>query len=223
MLSSFLGNFLYVFTSLITVVNPLGGAMFFLALTGKATREERGMLSNRIGIYFFMMAMVTLYAGSFVLSFFGISIDVLRVAGGLVLFSTGWLALNAPTSSDDDSTEAQKVKTTHSRTDLLKMAFYPFTLPLTLGPGSIAVATAIGTAMPFTVANVTAASLAALANALIVWLCFRYADRISDRLGPSGTDAVGRIFSFILVCLGVQIFWTGFSELWVALITSLPK
>lgn len=222
MLSSFLGNFLYVFTSLITVVNPLGGAMFFLALTGKATRQDRAMLANRIGIYFFMMAIVTLYAGSFVLSFFGISIGVLRVAGGLVLFSTGWLALNAPTTSDDPA-EAQQVKSTQSKEDFMKLAFYPFTLPLTLGPGSIAVATAIGTAMPFTVLNVVGASLAALANALIVWLCFRYADRISDRLGPSGTDAVGRIFSFILVCLGVQIFWAGFSELWLALMTTVPN
>lgn len=79
-------------------------------------------------------------------------------------------------------------------------------MPLTLGPGAIAVTTAIGTSMNFTIPNVIGAFAAALANALIVWLCFRYADRITEILGPSGSDAIGRIFSFILVCLGVQIF-----------------
>ena len=103
------------------------------------------------------------------------------------------------------------------------LAFYPFTMPLTLGPGAIAVTTAIGTSMNFTIPNVIGAFAAALANALIVWLCFRYADRITEILGPSGSDAIGRIFSFILVCLGVQIFWTGFSELWLTLVSSVPK
>ena len=77
--------------------------------------------------------------------------------------------------------------------------------------------------MNFTIPNVIGAFAAASANALIVWLCFRYADRITEILGPSGSDAIGRIFSFILVCLGVQIFWTGFSELWLTLVSSVPK
>ena len=198
MLSSFLSTFLYVFTSLVTVVNPIGAAMFFLTITSGATRAQRMTLSNKVCIYFLIMALVTLCAGSFVLSFFGISLGVLRVAGGLILFSAGWLALNNTSS-------------------------YPFTMPLTLGPGAIAVTTAIGTSMNFTIPNVIGAFAAALANALIVWLCFRYADRITEILGPSGSDAIGRIFSFILVCLGVQIFWTGFSELWLTLVSSVPK
>lgn len=225
MLSSFLSTFLYVFTSLITVVNPIGGAMFFLTLTRKATRVQRDALSNRIAVYFFVMAMVTLCAGSFILSFFGISIGVLRVAGGLILFSAGWLALNGPSSSGGEEEAAQQTQNDHPKTDQdwMKLAFYPFTLPLTLGPGAISVTTAIGTSMSFTIANFTGAVAAALANGIIVWLCFKYADRLTALLGPSGSDAIGRIFSFILVCLGVQIFWTGFSDLWLELMANAPK
>lgn len=158
--------------------------------------------------------------------FFGISLGVLRVAGGLILFSAGWLALNNTSSSSEGEEEVESTAGAHKpRTDQdwMKLAFYPFTMPLTLGPGAIAVTTAIGTSMNFTIPNVIGAFAAALANALIVWLCFRYADRITEILGPSGSDAIGRIFSFILVCLGVQIFWTGFSELWLTLVSSVPK
>lgn len=226
MLSSFLSTFLYVFTSLVTVVNPIGAAMFFLTITSGATRAQRMTLSNKVCIYFLNMALVTLCAGSFVLSFFGISLGVLRVAGGLILFSAGWLALNNTSSSSEGEEEVESTAGAHKpRTDQdwMKLAFYPFTMPLTLGPGAIAVTTAIGTSMNFTIPNVIGAFAAALANALIVWLCFRYADRITEILGPSGSDAIGRIFSFILVCLGVQIFWTGFSELWLTLVSSVPK
>ena len=225
MLSSFLSTFLYVFTSLVTVVNPIGAAMFFLTITSGATRAQRMTLSNKVCITSDYGA-GDLCAGSFVLSFFGISLGVLRVAGGLILFSAGWLALNNTSSSSEGEEEVESTAGAHKpRTDQdwMKLAFYPFTMPLTLGPGAIAVTTAIGTSMNFTIPNVIGAFAAALANALIVWLCFRYADRITEILGPSGSDAIGRIFSFILVCLGVQIFWTGFSELWLTLVSSVPK
>lgn len=215
MLSSALNTFLYVFTSLITVVNPICAAMFFLAMTSKVTRQERMMLSNRVAVYCFIMATVSLYAGSFVLSFFGISIGVLRVAGGLVLFSAGWLSLNNNTANEEEASEVSVRP--KSKGDLLKMAFYPFTLPLTIGPGAIAVTTAIGTSMKLTLPNVVGATSAALATAIVIWLCFRYSDRITAALGATGSDAIGRVFSFILICLGVQIFWVGFSDLWLAL------
>ncbi len=212
MLTSFFNTFLYVFTSLVTVVNPLGAAFFFLTMTGRATRQERAELSNRVALYFFVMAMCSLYIGQFILSFFGISIGVLRVAGGLVLFSAGWLTLNSSSSSSEaDGEKAQSS---------MKLAFYPFTLPLTLGPGAIAVTTAIGTSMTFSVPNVLSTSLAALANALLVWLCFKYADRITTVIGQTGTEAISRIFAFILICIGVQVFWSGFSELWLHLMAT---
>lgn len=205
---------MYVFTSLITVVNPIGAAMFFLSMTSSASGEVRGLLANRVAVYCFIMANVSLYAGSFVLSFFGISLGVLRVAGGLVLFSAGWLTLNKSGSDDDETGVPLK---TRSQAEWMKMAFYPFTLPLTIGPGAIAVSTAIGTSMELTLGNIMGASLGALVTCIVIWVCLRYSDRLLARLGPTGSDAIGRIFAFILICLGVEIFWTGFSELWLEL------
>lgn len=223
MFSTLLSTFLYVFTTQVTVVNPLGGAFFFLSLTKQATRGIRCQLANRVALYFFVMAIVILWAGAFVLSFFGISLGVLRVAGGLVLFSAGWLSLNSSSSSSEEESTGHVPGKTKSVQDWIQMAFYPFTLPLTLGPGCIAVTIAIGTSMPFTFATIVGAVLGVLANAVLIWLCLRYADRITDFLGQSGSDAISRIFSFILLCIGVQIFWTGFSELWLSLMQAAPK
>ena len=74
--------------------------------------------------------------------------------------------------------------------------------------------------MTLSVPNVLSTSLAALANALLVWLCFKYADRITTVIGQTGTEAISRIFAFILICIGVQVFWSGFSELWLNLMAT---
>lgn len=209
-MESFISTFLYVFAALLPIVNPIGAAMFFLSLTADIDPAQKNELSTRVAVYCLLMLIVCLYIGSFILSFFGISLDVLRVAGGIVLFTAGWSALNAHPSPSDISPE--QVKPINKR-DLIRKAFYPITMPLTIGPGSIAVSTAIGSSMNLTLANIMGANMAVLATCLIIWLCFRYSDTITKRLGETGSDAIIRIFSFILVCLGVQIFWSGLSEL----------
>ena len=203
-LSQFTNTFLYVYSSLITVINPIGGGLFFLSMTMSATREMRGKIAARVAIYCFFMTIVSLWIGSFILSFFGISLGVLRVGGGLVLFGAGWAMLNAPTG------------------ELMAKAFYPLTLPLTIGPGAISVATAIGTSTEINLTNILGVNLAAVATTLTIFVCFKYSDRITARLGAAGSDAVARIFSFILLCLGVQVLWTGVSDLVTKLVTSLP-
>jgi multiple antibiotic resistance protein len=157
-----------------------------------------------------------------VLQLFGISVPVLRVAGGLVLALSGWRLLDAPRPQS----ERARAESADEERELAGMAFYPLTMPLTAGPGTVAVAVAVGTrgsgtdAVPFAqiVAAMVGALLAALAIAALVYVCYRFADRIQHALGESGSDAMGRLFAFILVCIGIQILWTGFAELW----TSLP-
>lgn len=216
-MDSFVTTFLYVFSALIPIVNPIGAAMFFITLLPQLSRVQRNAISMRVAIYCFFFSMICLYTGSFILSFFGISVGVLRVAGGIVLFTAGWRSLNAPAAVHKDKTSQSPL--THE--DLVSKAFYPLTLPLTIGPGAIAVATAIGSTMEKTVSNVLGASAATLATCIIIWLCFKYSEYITKAFGATGADAIARIFSFILVCLGVQIFWIGFSELWINLAPSL--
>lgn len=203
-----------VFAALVPVLNPFGGAMFFLTLTNGVDPHIRRTMANQISLYSMIVLLVSLFAGNLILNFFGISIGVLRMAGGIVLFSAGWQALNAPPQEEGAPTGQPK-----SARMLSTMAFYPFTLPLTTGPGAISVAVALG-ATPYEDAGQLIGTVLGIALSIVlVWVCYRYCDRITRAVGAAGADAMARIFSFILICLGVSTFWTGFSELW----TQLPK
>lgn len=211
--ASFVGAFLYAFTTLLPVINPFSGAMFFVTLTGHLSDADRSYVAGRIALFSLIILMVCLFAGHIILGFFGISVGVLRCAGGIVLFAAGWNALNdAPAQ---DGTSSPKMELPRSR--LKAMAFYPFTLPLTTGPGAIAVTVAIGTTLPYNFSNLAGTILAILAVVAVIWLCFRYGDRVSRAVGAAGADALARIFAFILICLGVAVFWQGFTELWLNL------
>lgn len=201
-----------VFAALVPVLNPFGGAMFFLTLTNGVDPQIRRTMANQIGLYSVIVLMVCLFAGNIILNFFGISIGVLRMAGGIVLFSAGWQALNAPSQDDGAATGQPK-----SARALSTMAFYPFTLPLTTGLGAISVAVALGATPYEDVGQLVGTVLGIVLSILLVWVCYRYCDRITRAVGAAGADALARIFSFILICLGVSTFWTGFSELWAQL------
>lgn len=201
-----------VFAALVPVLNPFGGAMFFLTLTNGVDPHIRGAMANRIGLYSLIVLLVCLFAGNIILNFFGISIGVLRMAGGIVLFSAGWQALNAP--AQEEGTPSGQPKSARA---LATMAFYPFTLPLTTGPGAISVAVAIGATPYEDVGQLIGTVLGIALSIALVWVCYRYCDRITRAIGAAGSDALARIFSFILICLGVSTFWTGFSELWAQL------
>ncbi|WP_295479522.1 MarC family protein [uncultured Sutterella sp.] len=212
--ATLLGAFIYTFTTLVPVINPFSGAMFFVTLSSHLSDSDRAYVAGRIAIFSFVILVVCLFAGHLILSFFGISVGVLRCAGGMVLFAAGWNALNAP-SHDESSAKEPPLALPRSR--LKAMAFYPFTLPLTTGPGAIAVTVALGTSLPYNVENLTGTLAAIVATVLVIWICFRYSDRVSRSVGAAGADALARVFAFILICLGVSIFWQGFSELWLTL------
>ena len=211
--SAFLGAFIYTFTTLIPVINPFSGAMFFVTLSSQLSDGDRAYVAGRIAIFSLIILVVSLFAGHLILGFFGISVGVLRCAGGIVLFAAGWSALNAPSHEASKATAPQNLP----RSRLKAMAFFRFTFPLTTAPGAIAVSVALGTSLPFNVANIAGTIIAIIATVIVIWLCYRYSDRVSKAVGAAGADALARIFAFILICLGVSIFWQGFSELWLAL------
>lgn len=212
--NALLSSFVAAFSALLPVINPFSGAMFFLTLTSNLSDSDRAYMSGRIAVFSFVILMVSFFAGHLILGFFGISVPVLRVAGGIVLFAAGWNALNAP-SQDEARKEAPEKP--YSRARLKAMAFYPFTLPLTTGPGAIAVSVALGTSLPYSATTLSGTLAAVIATVFVIWLCYRYSDRVSRAVGNAGADALARVFAFILICLGVSIFWQGFSELWLSL------
>lgn len=219
-MSTAVNTFLIVFAAIFPVVNPPGVALVFLGLTSGATPEMRRILARRIAINSLFVLMGSFLLGALILQFYGISIPILRVAGGLIVAVAGWKLLNQGSQKDFEAS-ADDV----SRPNLLSQAFYPLTLPLTTGPGTIAVTISIGLSRATFAESsrgfifVLASLLAIAVIALSVWFCFAYAVRVQKLLGRGGTEIAVRLSAFILFCLGVQILWSGLSEL----LSSLPR
>jgi multiple antibiotic resistance protein len=123
------------------------------------------------------------------------------------------LARSDPAATGDRNTVHQTFRTD----DIFTTAFYPLTLPLTVGPGSISIAITLGANESRQLgANVLAVFSVAIASVLIalsVYLCYAYADRLAAAVGPSGMNVILRLSAFLLVCIGVQILWNGVSAL----------
>jgi multiple antibiotic resistance protein len=216
-LSDLLKATFLVISALFPIVNPLGGSPIFLSLTNDYERAERRVLSRLIAMNSFFLLVGSYLVGTHILAFFGISLPVVQVGGGLIVISTGWAMLNR--GGDD---ERREVHRSLQPRDQSSEAFYPLTLPLTVGPGSISVAITLGANAP----HGYSANLAAIVGALIgsavigfsVYLCYGFADRLCRILGPTGMSVIVRLSSFLLVCIGVQILWNGIR----ALLSSAP-
>jgi len=209
-----------IVSALFPIVNPIGGSPVFLVLTQGYSTRERKLLARRVAINSFILLIASVVVGTHILSFFGISLPVVQVGGGLVVVSTGWAML---TRSDPGATgDRGQMHQTVSAEDILSKAFYPLTLPLTVGPGSISIAITLGANQtrhlePNLIALLTAA-VAALLIALSVYLCYGYADKLAAAIGRSGMNVILRLSAFFLVCVGVQIVWNGVK----ALVKAMP-
>jgi multiple antibiotic resistance protein len=209
---------LLVISALFPIVDPIGGSPVFLSLTRDYTAQTRRLLSRRIAINSFILLVASFAVGSHVLSFFGISLPVVQVGGGLIVISTGWAMLN-----QKDTNDRNAVRRSVECPDALNEAFYPLTLPLTVGPGSISVAITLGANETHHLgANLLALFAAAIGSAAVavtIYLCYAFSDRLANVMGPTGMNVILRLTSFLLVCIGVQILWNGASKL----LSSLPQ
>src|ERR1700722_3379278 len=201
--------------ALLPIVDPLGGAPIYLAMTASLTHEERSRMAKAVAINSFLFVLPFSLIGAYVLDFFGLSIPAVQVAGGIVVCAIGWSLLNSPNSPPALQRNAAPAARPPEANpdDLSQRAFYPMTMPLTVGPGSISVALTLGANPAPGFRSLLATSLAQAIGILIVavgvYLCYRYADRILQKLGPTGTSVVVRLSAFILLCIGVQICWNG--------------
>ena len=205
-----------VISALFPIVNPLGGSPIFLALTGDYTPQDRRLLSRQIATNSFILLVASFLIGTHVLAFFGISLPVVQVGGGLIVISTGWSLLKQ--KEEDDRGKAHREMDPQ---DMFRHAFYPMTLPLTVGPGSISVAITLGANaarhLPHGLFDILGALIGSFLIALSVFLCYGFADRLARFLGATGMSVIMRLSSFLLVCIGVQILWNGASVLLASL------
>jgi multiple antibiotic resistance protein len=210
----FIETVLVLVTGLFPIINPPASALIVLSLVPDATDAERADLARRITINSFAILLGSLLIGAYVLSFFGISIPVLRVAGGLIIGMAGWNLLQKP---DDESSEETSTTQAHKHAASLdSKAFYPLTLPLTVGPGSIAVAIALGTGSPkdgLSIGHIAGVGAALVILCASIYICVRYAGGIQRLLGTVGTQVAMRLFAFVIFCIGVQLCWSGLSAL----------
>ena len=201
-----------ILSALFPIVDPLGGAPIFLTLTRQYTASERKVLSWRIAVNSFFLLVGSYFIGTHILAFFGISLPVVQVGGGLVVISTGWTLLK-----QKDDNESNEVKRSVQPDDLFRHAFYPLTLPLTVGPGSISIAITLGANAPyhhgFNLLAILAAFVGSALLALSIFLCYGFSDRLARILGATGMTVIMQLTSFLLVCIGVQILWNGASTL----------
>ncbi|HUN87165.1 MAG TPA: MarC family protein [Terriglobales bacterium] len=202
-------SILVVVAALFPIVNPLGSALLFLSLTRAFPSSLRRTLVLKVSIYSFILLIVSILIGSHVLHFFGVSIPVVQVAGGIVVSATGWKLLLQPDSDMKSKAVDPSVA--------LQEAFYPLTLPITVGPGSISVAITLGADTARTIylelPRLIAALVGSFIVALSVYICYRSADKLEKILGPTGLGIFLRLSAFIVICIGVQILWNGVAAL----------
>ena len=210
MIESLISDILFGFTGLISIINPIGVAFVFLDRTANLTDEERRLLAKRVAINAFFVLVAAFFVGTPILHFFGISMEALRIGGGLAVAVSGWQMLNAPEPEPSPADHPVKPMSASSASG---KAFFPLTIPLTTGPGSIATAIALNANRTHKLSAWLLSSFASIVIStlvmLVIYFVYSRAARLSQYLGVEGTRVAMRVSSFLLLCIGVQIILTG--------------
>jgi multiple antibiotic resistance protein len=199
---------LLVIAGLLPIMNPFSTAPLLIALTASMTPEERNRQTLLGCLYAFCILSTFLIAGRFIISFFGISLPGIRIAGGLLVSTLGFRMVFPPSAPAGEKVAAQK-----------DIAFSPLAMPSLSGPGSISVVLATSAQIPddkIALGNVIVLIGIALTT-LFTWLVLRGSILLVRFLGPNGIDAMTRMFGFLLICIGVQFVLTGTSDFFVPL------
>jgi len=208
-MTAFVKNVLLVFAALFPIVNPLGMAPIFAVMTEGYEASVRQTVAMRVAVNGLVLLVASIFVGSYILEFFGISIAAVQLGGGLIVTVAGWQILNRRTDMNDRQMESRP-----ATTEIFSKAFYPLTMPLTVGPGSIAVAITLGSnSLAETHLQLILTALAGVIGIILIslsiYLSYRYSENLERFLGPTGTSILIRLSSFIVVCIGIQIMFNG--------------
>lgn len=203
------------FTALMPCVNPIGTAIILSSLTVGTDPVARKQLARRIALNAAILLIGSLLIGSHLLEFFGVSVPIVQAVGGFVLASMGWKMLNQQDSAEDRDKTSAVVSESSS---LWSRVFYPFTFPITVGPGCVAVAITLSAHsqredMLSTALTQTGDVIGIIGVCMLVYLCFQYSTFVTKSLGQSGTAVLMRLISFLVACIGIQISWEGVQAL----------
>lgn len=214
-ISWFIQGVLLVPVTLLPIINPLSTAPVFAATVGNNYSIAQ-RLARQVAINAWFVVLTSMLIGTYVLALFGISLPVVRIGGGLLVAATAWQMLR---NSEEDEVHAAVAQTTSDLTeaDVIRRSFFPITFPLATGPGTIAASIALGARIPtepvkYALGVVTAACGAALVSLSLYWI-FKNSVAVLAKLGSIGTMVMIRMMAFMLLCIGIQIIWTGWAEL----------
>lgn len=191
------------FLALFPIVNPLGGVPLFFSLTSDLSGSERNRTALKTAIYVFAILVVFMLFGRFVLSFFGISLPVLQIAGGLIVANTAWGMVTASTRI----TPAES----HEATTKNDISLTPMAMPMLSGPGSIGVVMGLA-ANAGSMVTYVGMLIGITALALSVYLLLRLGGPLVGKLGPGAVGGITRIFGFLIFAVAVQLVWGGVAQ-----------
>ena len=194
------------FTSLFSVVNPLTAMPVFLSLTEGSTEAEMSRTARKSSIYMFCVLITFLLAGTYILSFFGISLSGIRIAGGLVIARAGFSMLNPEKSGRKLSKEEQE-----EAKEKEDVSFSPLAMPLLSGPGSIAVVIGFGS-QATNIYDYIINGVAVLITAILAYAILRVAPWLNKLIGKTGMTVISRMMGFIALAIGVQFVINGASK-----------
>ncbi|AWM13073.1 MarC family NAAT transporter [Flavobacterium sp. NRK F10] len=192
-------QFIYIFAALFSVLNPLGAIPIFVGLTQDDSKQERSRISLWAAINVAIILLISYFAGEYVLKFFGISIDSLRIAGGILIVTSGFSLLNG-NFSKKRGVNKKVANDAKNRNDI---ALSPLAIPMLAGPGSISLLIALYQEHD-TIASKLICCAAVLLVALVIFLILRSANYLSRILGASGIVAISRIIGFIVIAIGIE-------------------
>ena len=191
------------FLALFPIDDPFGGIPVFFTMTSSWTARERRWTAVKTGLWVFAILVTFLFFGRFVLNFFGISLPVLKIAGGLIVANTAWgMVTSHARITPEESDEAL---------DKEDISLTPLAMPLMSGPGAIGVVMALAADVDST-ASYIGMAIGIAAIALSVILFFWMGGPLVRRLGPNAVGAINKIFGFLILAIAVQLVWDGIAD-----------
>lgn len=215
-ITPYIRSLLLIPVTLLPIINPLSTAPVFVATAGQ-NRSVTKRLARQVAINSWYVISASMLIGTYVLEFFGISLPIVRIGGGLLVAATGWRMLNRK-DSDEALTAVAEEAADLPDAEIVRRSFFPITFPLTTGPGTISAAIALGASTPrsgalFFMVEAAVALAGAALTAAVLYIVFRHSARLLDKLGEVGTLVMMRLIAFILLCIGIEIMWAGWAEL----------
>jgi MarC family membrane protein len=192
--------FIFLFAALFSVLNPIGTVPIFVGLTSDYTKKERSRVAVWTGFNVFVILIISFFAGQYVLEFFGITITALRIAGGIIIASSGFGLLNGNFSKNKGINKKVQ-EDIENRNDI---ALTPLAMPMLAGPGSISLLIAFYQEHHETTSEIVWSCVAILIVSALIYIILRSAHYLAKYLGASGIVAISRIVGFLTIAIGIQ-------------------